>query len=241
MKYKGIHREVKIMDACAKKLLTSVVAILLVASALMGFVMIGRVAAQPPNCPLDEDFSGSWPPSGWTQEAGWTQGSSHEAGGTPPEACLYWYNISGNYSYLDSKPVDTTGASSLTLEFKSFIIHGRDDFYCRVYTRADGDHSWRDVTPWGNPISSLIGPDTYSVDISPDIGSATQVRFRFDGGYMHINCWYVDDVKICTQAPVGGEAYPVNKISLLSPWIAVGLVVAGGTSWCVSRRRRAQS
>ena len=41
--------------------------------------------------------------------------------------------------------------------------------------------------------------------------------------------------------PVGGEAYPVNKMSLLAPWIAVGLFLAGGISWYVLRRRRAQS
>ena len=41
--------------------------------------------------------------------------------------------------------------------------------------------------------------------------------------------------------PVGGEAHPVNRISLLAPWIAVAVVLAGGISWYVLRRRRAQS
>jgi len=41
--------------------------------------------------------------------------------------------------------------------------------------------------------------------------------------------------------PVGGEAYPVSKMSLLAPWIAVTVVLAGGTIWYVLRRRRAQS
>ena len=40
--------------------------------------------------------------------------------------------------------------------------------------------------------------------------------------------------------PVGGEAYPVNRASLLAPWIVVGVVLAGGTGWYVLRRRRAQ-
>ena len=39
--------------------------------------------------------------------------------------------------------------------------------------------------------------------------------------------------------PVGGEAYPVNRISLLAPWIAVGVILAGGLSWYVLRRRKA--
>jgi len=41
--------------------------------------------------------------------------------------------------------------------------------------------------------------------------------------------------------PVGGEAYPINKFCLLAPWIVVGVVLAGGTSWYILRRRRAQS
>jgi hypothetical protein len=39
--------------------------------------------------------------------------------------------------------------------------------------------------------------------------------------------------------PVGGEAYPVNKVSLLAPWIAVAAILAAGISWYVLRRRSA--
>jgi hypothetical protein len=41
--------------------------------------------------------------------------------------------------------------------------------------------------------------------------------------------------------PVGGEAYPVSKMSLLAPWIAVGIILGGCISWYVLRRRKAQS
>jgi hypothetical protein len=41
--------------------------------------------------------------------------------------------------------------------------------------------------------------------------------------------------------PVGGEAYPTSKLSLLAPWIAAGVCLGGGISWYVLRRRRAQS
>jgi hypothetical protein len=220
----------------------------------------------PLYCPLDEDFSGGVPPSGWTQEEAeeWNQSFTNNAGGTSPEASLFWNDISGDYAYLDSKPVDTTGMSSLTLEFKSFIDYfmgGGCDFDCRVLTRAHGGDGWTDVTPWSNPICSNIGPDSYSRDISSDIGPGTQVRFEFDGIWYDIDYWYVDDVKICgpestwwhveevaidivvtpAPPPVGGAAYPVNRASVLAPWIAVGLVLAGGVSWYVLRRRRAQS
>jgi hypothetical protein len=58
--------------------------------------------------------------------------------------------------------------------------------------------------------------------------------------------WHVEEVAIDIivtpkPPPVGGEAYPVSKMFLLAPWIALGVVLAGGTGWCVLRRRRAQS
>ena len=40
--------------------------------------------------------------------------------------------------------------------------------------------------------------------------------------------------------PVGGEAYPVNKLAILAPWIALALAVVAGATILI-RRRRAQS
>jgi len=48
-------------------------------------------------------------------------------------------------------------------------------------------------------------------------------------------------LRVYQPPPVGGEAYPVNKASLLAPWIAGAVVLAGGISWYILRRRKAQS
>jgi hypothetical protein len=58
--------------------------------------------------------------------------------------------------------------------------------------------------------------------------------------------WHVEEVAIDIivtpePPPVGGEVYPVSKASLLAPWIAGAVVLAGGAIWYVSRRRRAQN
>ena len=58
--------------------------------------------------------------------------------------------------------------------------------------------------------------------------------------------WHVEEVAIDIivtpePPPVGGEAHPVSKASLLAPWIALGVVLAGGRSWYILRRLRAQS
>jgi len=39
--------------------------------------------------------------------------------------------------------------------------------------------------------------------------------------------------------PVGGEAYPVNKLAILAPWIAIAMAIIAG-SFIVMRRRRTQ-
>ena len=70
--------------------------------------------------------------------------------------------------------------------------------------------------------------------------------YLIDTETQNATAWHVLDVAIdivvCREPPpVGGEAYPVDKASLLAPWIAVGVVLAGGISWYVLRRRRAQS
>jgi hypothetical protein len=231
--YNCIHKEVKTMDALGKKLLARLMAMAVIASLLAGLVMTGIAGGQPPTCSLDEDFSGSWLPSGWTQEqAGeWNQNFTNYAGGTSPEARLHWSSITGDYAYLDSKTVYTTGMSSLTLEFKSFIDYwepGTCNFDCRVYTRAHGGDSWTDVTPWSNPICSYIGPGTYSVDISSDIGSATQVRFEFDGYYIDIDDWYVDDVKICGDV---GPTLPYHLKYLHAEGGLIDLADPVGTQW----------
>jgi hypothetical protein len=60
-----------------------------------------------------------------------------------------------------------------------------------------------------------------------------------------VTVWHIEEVAIDIivtpkPPPVGGEAYPVNKFSLLAPWVAVAVLLAGGISWFTLRRRRTQ-
>jgi len=54
--------------------------------------------------------------------------------------------------------------------------------------------------------------------------------------------WHVEEVAVdiivtIKPPPVGGEAYPVNKASLLAPWIAVGVAVIVAAGVFILRRR----
>ena len=77
---------------------------------------------------MNEAF-GSWVPAGWTYYGGWSQSYTSYAGGTSPEARLYWGSAYGN-DYLMSDAVDTTGASSLELIFNSYTIHHYISNFC---------------------------------------------------------------------------------------------------------------
>jgi hypothetical protein len=124
------------------------------------------------------------------------------------------YTIYANSYYdniLESPAINTAGVGKIDLEFKSFFDDYSGGCYAYVEARADGSDSWTDYTPWPNPISGNVGPDTYQVDISAEAGSGTQVRFRFYGYYFNFDYWYVDDV-IFTTYLCGDEIYYQDKV-----------------------------
>jgi len=69
------------------------------------------------------------------------------------------------------------------------------------------------------------------------IGASSSENYGGGWGY-----WYMKQPPVPPMphvAAVGGEAYPINKIAILAPWIAlVAAVIAGAT--IALRRRRAQ-
>ncbi len=155
---------------------------------------------------LYENFTQGYPPAGWVEEEPdnpeWELRPNNYAGGTAPEIRLRWSLINGDYSYLDTPPVDTNGAANLHLKFNHYIedFAGNDnDIYCRVYTRADQADTWTDVTPWTNPIHADVGPQYETIPIGHDVGSGTQVRFEYDGYYYDIDYWNLDDVEIVSE------------------------------------------
>jgi len=180
---------------------------------------------------LDEDFSGTFPPVGWTQEETdeWRQAFTNYAGGEVPESLLSCGYINGNYAYIQSVPVDTTDAPYLILGFKSRIIDRNGDYNCSVLTRADNTDTWTDVTTWTNPIECSMIEDSYFINISSDIGIDTEVRFEFDGYFWDMIYWFLDDVKIFYTIQEYNETVNVNldseqaKVVMFSDWIPEGL------------------
>jgi hypothetical protein len=147
---------------------------------------------------LYEDFSGDFLPEGWSQEQPyeWELYNGSNAGGVAPEAFLYWNFVQGGYACLDSKPINTLGSPTLKVSFNYSIDQYTGSFNCRVLAHSNPEAGWIDITPWTNPISSDVGAQEITIDISGYIGTGTQVRFEFEGTNSNLRMWYLDDVHI---------------------------------------------
>jgi hypothetical protein len=151
---------------------------------------------------LHEDFNKStFPPAGWNNLGTtdyWVQSSSNYAGGTSPEAILWYYNNYGGSAGLQSPFMDTSSATSLQLSFRSTISWSGGPCECTVEVTDDGGTSWHDISPWVNPVSVSQG-NRYEVDISAYKSTQTGIRFIYSGQYSWLNFWALDDVIMFDQ------------------------------------------
>jgi hypothetical protein len=99
----------------------------------------------------------------------------------------------------------------------------------------DFDLLGADASFWGEESWDDAGCSVTSGDVNGDgyddilIGA----DMNSDGGY-HAGQTYL---LLGTPPPlVGGEAYPINKLGLIGPWIGLAVVIVGGIIWIVRRR-----
>jgi translation elongation factor EF-1beta len=136
-------------------------------------------------------------PTGWTEnrESVWYFYPywSYLPGEIPPNARLFW-NTTEDGDWLMSPTVDTSNAAEMDLELTSFIDYFASGCSFYIEIRPGPSAEWIDITPWANPISGDVGPDTYTVDASMGIGLETQIRFRFSGVPYNFDYWYFDNI-----------------------------------------------
>ncbi|PKN73879.1 MAG: hypothetical protein CVU50_01465 [Candidatus Cloacimonetes bacterium HGW-Cloacimonetes-3] len=159
---------------------------------------------------VNEDFSGTFPPQGWTisaNAANWSAFTGASAGGTAPEARFSWEPQFNGSSYLISPTYDTTGETTVYLDFDHFVDWYANPFTIGVATRSAGG-AWT-VAFSQNPTAN-VGPMRKSVAITnADVGSDTfQFALYFSGNSYNIDYWYIDNVKLYTPFP--------NDLAILS-------------------------
>ena len=167
--------------------------------------------------------------------------------------------IGGDYMVLitpSGKSTDSSGNPQN--EFTTSETVYASGAYFPAYTYVDiyvvEDREWTD----GDPIPADVsgGAETVQTDADGNllvtaVWAPTLVVGEYDlvidanqNGYYNAGIDAVDDPNhpgfVVTGAPVGGTAYPVNKLAILAPWIALAVVIAGAVIFSV-RRRHAQS
>ena len=165
--------------------------------------------------------------------------------------------------YFDSDPstlenLTPVPESSLPEEGKPDLEfpHGFFSFNIRLpstnYTSAIVTMTFPSPLPVGTqywkygPTPSDPTDHWYQLPIGDDDGDNVITITLVDGGLGDDNVGAPDGVIVdqggpgIPTAPVGGEAYPVNKLAILAPWIALAAaIIAGATIFM--RRRRAQN
>ncbi|MGA3012487.1 MAG: FlgD immunoglobulin-like domain containing protein [Bacteroidales bacterium] len=147
---------------------------------------------------LYQDFSGSWPPTGWTfdsHSANWLQSPTSNAGGTAPEATFYWSPQFTGTSHFISPMIDLTGINKVDLQFLHMVDDYSGGYSIGVATRHNSG-AWNIV--WQIAVTQPIPATSVYIPISNgDVNSPTfQFSFFFNGPSYNINNWYIDNVDL---------------------------------------------
>jgi len=166
---------------------------------------------------LNEHFDGTFPPAGWNAGASdyWVQNFGTNAGGTSPEAILWYWNDYGGTGTLTSPYVDTSAETgTLLLSFRSYIYLWTSGLLANVEVTPDGGTNWYNLNGqgniWSNPVTSSQGPKLYTVDISAYKGTQTGVRFAYSGLYYWMYYWAIDDVRMFSEVQL--TDYPATTV-----------------------------
>src|SRR5512138_596490 len=90
---------------------------------LLLFLFLCAIVSYP-QVLFNVDFSGSFPPAGWTIDAhstNWSAAASINAGGSAPEAFFNYSPSFTGQSRLISPPVNTTGKTSVNVMFRHML------------------------------------------------------------------------------------------------------------------------
>ncbi len=152
---------------------------------------------------IQENFSGTWPASGWTitsQSGNWSAVNTANAGGTAPEARLNWSPAFNGETRLVTPAINLSGedASILVFSFKHMVDHYGNNYQIGVSVRTKGG-PWTNL--WAQTVASSLPAQTKTIEITnPDLLNSDELQFSFFfiGNSYNINYWYIDDVALLT-------------------------------------------
>lgn len=145
--------------------------------------------------PFNENFNNSTFPECWSQTSTlsdrWTVANSAIAGGDPNEMRAIWESGTG-ISRLITPPLNTSGASELSLTFRHFYDDWASGLSYKIQSSADGitwmDESWVNASGNGNDEGLVTTP------IINNLGAITYIAWVLEGNHYNFDNWYVDNV-----------------------------------------------
>ncbi len=150
---------------------------------------------------LSTDFSGAFPPAGWTIDAysgNWSGNNSNNAGCVAPEARLNWNPQFVGESHLISPEIDLTGVTALKVQFNLMLDHYGGPYTIGVATRSGGG-AWNTVWSVVNPSGSIPATQEIININNSNLGAADfQICWFFSGDSYNLNYWYIDDISLFT-------------------------------------------
>ncbi len=145
------------------------------------------------------DFNGTFPPTGWTVDAhatNWSAVATNNSGGTSPEARFNYSPTFTGDSRLISPTINTTGNTTITVEFKFNLDHYGGPYTIGVATRSGGG-AWNVVWQKVNPAVSIPATTEIVTINNGDVGAVDfQICWYFSGYSYNLNYWYLDDLKL---------------------------------------------
>lgn len=178
-----------------RKELAVVVIILFIGMSV--FASSGKIVEKSSVVFLDEDFSGSFPPEGWSTDW-WTQYNSSCGGSEPPCALLYRGDF--NNAYITSKAVDAGNYEKFFLRFRFGAWGEHYSVYFKI--RVNETSPWKNYTFWDNPIQEDLIPVIYEIEIDLEPGGcadAFQINWTIYDNFFGLQDACLDDVKICSS------------------------------------------
>jgi hypothetical protein len=145
---------------------------------------------------ISEDFSGTFPPPGWTIDganANWSKSATVEAGGQAPELKFTYINQNITTRFI-SPAIDLTGSENVTLSFKYFYDWYANGVTLGVAKRFGTTGAWEiawSVMPTGDQ-----GPKSQTVEFS-NVGQADfQFCVFLSGNLYNMDYAFFDDLKL---------------------------------------------
>ncbi len=162
---------------------------------------------------IDEDFSDSGYPDGWTKTGvgvnNWYVSPSFGAGGKPNEMQLSWSPWFNGTARFVSPAIDLAGINSAMLSLDIYVVMFSGKAKIGVATSADDGVTWNDV--WTEEYTATEKVSILKNITSPDMGKhSIKFCFYFEGNSSAIQSIYFDNFKVYIVESIGIETTSID-------------------------------